>query len=81
MNDDAARHQAELEEQARRRTEETSFSEAAAHQAAAMDQDRSPDAEIAEVHGSGRHLDYTDTAAYHQQPVRPGARRRSGPRR
>ena len=74
MSDDAARHEAELEEEARRRSAEIS--------AAVMDEDRSPDAEIAEVHRSGRQHDYTDTAAYHQQqPASVDRRRRGGPRR
>ena len=41
-----------------------------------------PDAEIAEVHRSGRQHDYTDTGAYHQQqPAGVDRRRRGGPRR
>lgn len=48
-----------------------------------MDEDRSPDAEIAELERSGRQHDYTDTAAYNQQ--QPAAfnwrRRRGGSRR
>lgn len=45
-----------------------------------MDEDRSPDAEIAEVQRSGRQHDYT--AAYHQQqPAGFDRRRRGGPRR
>ena len=31
-----------------------------------MDEDRSADAETAEVQRSGQQHDYTDTAAYHQ---------------
>ncbi|MEN8673890.1 hypothetical protein [Nocardioides sp.] len=82
MSDDAARHEAELEEEARRRSAEISAGEAAAERAAVMDEDRSPDAEIAEVHRSGRQHDYTDTAAYHQQqPASVDRRRRGGPRR
>lgn len=81
MSDDTARHEAEIEEQARRRTEEISAGEAAAERAAVMDEDRSPDAEIAEVQRSGRQHDYTDTAAYHQQPASASRRRRGGPRR
>ena len=81
MSDDAARHEAELEEQARRRAEEISAGEAAAERAA-VTEDRSPDAEIAEVQRSGRQHDYTDTAAYHQQqPAAVARRRRGGPRR
>ncbi|WP_341927535.1 hypothetical protein [Nocardioides psychrotolerans] len=82
MSDDAARHEAELEEQARRRTEEIRAGKAAAEQSAALDENRSPDAEIAEVRRSGRQHDYTDTAAYHQQqPASADRRRRGGPRR
>jgi hypothetical protein len=73
---------AELEEQARRRTEEISAGEAAAERAAVMDEDRSPDAEIAELERSGRQHDYTDTAAYNQQQsAAVDRRRRGGPRR
>lgn len=73
---------AELEEQARRRTEEISAGEAAAERAAVMDEDRSPDAEIAELERSGRQHEYTDTAAYNQQqPAAVDRRRRGGPRR
>ncbi len=82
MSDDAARHEAELEERARSRTEEISAGEEAAEREAVMDEDRSPDAEIAEVQRSGRQHDYTDTAAYHQQqPAAVDRRRRGGPRR
>lgn len=82
MSDDAARHEAELEEEARRRSAEISAGEAATERAAVMDEDRSPDAEIAEVHRSGRQHDYTDTGAYHQQqPAGVDRRRRGGPRR
>lgn len=81
MSDDAARHEAELEEETRRRSAEISAGEAAAERAV-MDEDRSPDAEIAEVHRSGRQHDYTDTGAYHQQqPAGVDRRRRGGPRR
>lgn len=80
MSDDAARHEAELEEQAARsRAQEISAGEAAAERPAVMDEDRSPDAE---VQRSGRQHDYTDTAAYHQQqPAGFDRRRRGGPRR
>lgn len=81
MSDDAARHEAELEEEARRRTDEISASEAAAELTVAMDEDRSPDAEIAEVQRFGRQHDYTDTAAYHQQQSGGFDRRRRSPRR
>lgn len=67
MSGDADRHEAELEEQARRRTEEISAGGAAAERAAVMDEDRSPDAEIAQVQRSGQQHDYTDTAAHLQQ--------------
>lgn len=68
-----------LEEEARRRAQEISASEEAVAQAAAADeQDPSPDAEIAQVHRSGRQHDLSDTAAY----PRPQANRRvRGPRR
>lgn len=47
-----------------------------------MDEDRSPDAEIAELERSGRQHEYTDTAAYNQQqPAAVDRRRRGGPRR
>ncbi|MEP7737737.1 hypothetical protein ABKW28_08820 [Nocardioides sp. 31GB23] len=82
MSDDSARHEAELEEAARRSSAEISAGEAAAERADGMDEDRSPDAEIAEVQRSGRQHDYTDTAAYHQQqPASFDRRRRGGPRR
>lgn len=79
MSDDAARHEAELEEQARRRGEEISAGAAVAQQA--VDEDRFPDAEIAEVQRSGRQHDHSDTGAYHQQPGPGDRRRRGGPRR
>lgn len=82
MSDDAARHEAELEEEARRRSAEISAGEAAAERAAVIDEDHSPDADIAEVRRSGRQLDCTDTGAYHQQqPAGVDRRRRGGPRR
>lgn len=82
MSDDAARHEAELEEEARRRSAEISAGEAAAERSTVTDEDRSPDAEIAEVHRSGRQHDYTDTGAYHQQQhAGVDRRRRGGPRR
>ena len=74
---DAPREEAALEEEARQRAEEIRASEEAAAQAAAADTIPSPDAEIAQVHRSGRHHDHTDTAAYQ----RPRPRRRRGPRR
>ena len=77
MSDDAARHEAEVEEEARRRSAEISAGEAATERAAGMDEDCSPDAEIAQVHRSGRQHDHTDTAAYQ----RPQLGRRRGPRR
>ena len=73
---DAAREEAALEEEARQRAEEIRASEEAA-QAAAADSGPSPDAEIAQVHRSGRQHDHTDTAAYQ----RPQLGRRRGPRR
>jgi len=68
-----------LEEEARRRAQEIAASEEAAAQAVAADeQGPSPDAEIAQVHRSGRQHDLSDTAAY----PRPSANRRvRGPRR
>jgi hypothetical protein len=74
---EAAREEAALEEEARQRTEEIRATEEAAAQAAAADSGPSPDAEIAQVHRSGRQNDYTDTAAYQ----RPQLGRRCGPRR
>lgn len=73
---EAAREEAALEEEARQRAEEISATEEAAAQAAA-DTGPSPDAEIAQVHRSGRQHDHTDTAAYQ----RPQLGRRRGPRR
>ncbi len=81
MSHDAARYEAEFEEQARRRGEEISAGEAGVQQAAAMDEDRSPGAEIAEVQRSGRHHDSSDTGPCHQQPGPGDRRRRGGPRR
>lgn len=60
---EAAREEAALEEEARQRAEEISATDAAAAQAAAADTGPSPDAEIAQVHRSGRQHDHTDTAA------------------
>jgi hypothetical protein len=77
MSDYAAREEAALEEEARQRAEEIRATEEAAAQTAAADTGPSPDAEIAQVHRSGRQHDHTDTAAY-QRP-QPGRRR--GPRR
>jgi hypothetical protein len=78
---EAAREEAALEEEARQRTEEIrateEATEEAAAQAAASDSGPSPDAEIAQVHRSGRQHDHTDTAAYQ----RPQLGRRRGPRR
>ena len=74
---DAAREEAALEEEARQRAEEVRASEEAAAQAAAAATGPSPDAEIAQVHRSGRQHDHTDTAAYQ----RPRLGRRRGPRR
>ena len=73
---DAAREEAALEEDARQRAEEIRATEEAAAQAAA-DTGPSPDAEIAQVHRSGRQHDHADTAAYQ----RPQLGRRRGPRR
>ena len=73
---DAAREEAALEEEARQRAEEIRATEEAA-QAAAADTGPSPDAEIAQVHRSGRQHDSTDTAA----DRRPQLGRRRGPRR
>jgi hypothetical protein len=74
---DAAREEAGLEEEARERAEEIRASEEAAAHAAAADADPSPDAEIAQVHRSGRQHDHADTAAYQRPPLG----RRRGPRR
>ncbi|GAA4125338.1 hypothetical protein GCM10022215_33750 [Nocardioides fonticola] len=74
--EEAALEEAALEEEARQRAEEISATEAAAAQAAAADTGPSPDAEIAQVHRSGRQHDHTDTAAYQRpQPGRRGPRR------
>ena len=73
---DAAREEAALEEEARQRAEEIRGTEEAA-QTAAAHTGPSPDAEIAQVHRSGRQHDHTDTAAYQ----RPQLGRRRGPRR
>lgn len=77
MTDSAEHYEAALEEDARRRAQEIQTSEDASSAAAAEDQAPSPDAEIAQVHRSGRQHDYSDAAAYQ----RPPASRRSGPRR
>ena len=75
---EAAREEAALEEEARQRAEEIRATEEAAAQAAAADTGHpSPDAEIAQVHRSGRQHDHTDTAAYQ----RPRLGRRRGPLR
>ena len=74
---EAGREEAALEEEARQRAEEIRATEDAAGQAAASDTGPSPDAEIAQVHRSGRQNDHTDTAAYQ----RPQLGRRRGPRR
>ena len=74
---DAARQEAALEEGARQRAEEIRATEEAAAQAAAADTGPSPDAEIAQIHRSGRQHDHTDIAAYQ----RPALGRRRGPRR
>ena len=74
---DAAREEATLEEAARQRAEEIQATAEAAAQAAAADSGTSADAEIAQVHRSGRQHDHTDTAAYQ----RPQLGRRHGPRR
>ena len=74
---DPAREEAALEEEARQRAEEVSASEEAAAQAAAADTGPSPDAEIAQVHRSGRQHDHTDPAADRQLELG----RRRGPRR
>jgi hypothetical protein len=76
MSDYAAREEAALEEEARRRAEDIRATEEATAQAAAADTGPAPDAEIARVQRSGRQHDCTDTAAY-QRP-QPGRRR--GPR-
>ena len=73
MSDHAAREEAGLEEEARQRAEEIRATEEAAVQAAAADTGPSPDAEIAQVHRSGRQHDHRNTAAY-QRP-QPGSRR------
>lgn len=73
---DAAREEAAPEEEARQRAEEIRATEEAAAQATAADIGHS-DAEIAQVHRSGRQHDHTDTAAYQ----RPQRGRRRGPRR
>ncbi|WP_041546525.1 MULTISPECIES: hypothetical protein [unclassified Nocardioides] len=73
---DAAREEAALEEEARQRAEEIRATEETA-QAAAADTGPSVDAEIAQVHRSGRQHDHTDTAAYR----RPQLGRRRPPRR
>ena len=82
MSDDAARHEAELEEEARRRSAGISAGESDAERASVVQEERSPDAEIAEMQRSGRQHDYTDTA-YHQQQQPAGFDRcrRGGPRR
>jgi len=79
MSEYAGHTEDALEEDARRRAQEIAACEEAAAQAAAADeQGPSPDAEIAQVHRSGRQHDLSDTAAYQ----RPRTRRRiRGPRR
>lgn len=78
MNDYATREEAALEEEARQRAEGIrATEEAAAEQTAATETGPSPDAEIAQVHRSGRQHDHTDTGAYQ----RTSSGRRSGPRR
>lgn len=74
---DAAREEAALEEEARRGAEEITASEETAAQAAAAGTGPFPDADIAQVHRSGRQHDHTDTVACH----RPQLGRSRGPRR
>ncbi|NHA01268.1 hypothetical protein G5V59_19260 [Nocardioides sp. W3-2-3] len=74
---EAAREEAALEEEARQRAEEIRATEEAAAQAAAADTGTSPDAEIAQVHRSGRQHDHTDqsgTAASQRPQARPPPR-------
>ena len=79
MSEYAGHTEDALEEEARRRAQEISASEEAVAQAAAADeQGPSPDAEIAQVHRSGRQHDLSDTAAY---PRHQANRRVRGPRR
>jgi hypothetical protein len=77
MSHYAAREEAALEEEARQRAEDIRAAEEGAAQAAADDTGPSPDAEIAQLHRSGRQHDPSGTAA-HQ---RPQVGRRRGPRR
>jgi hypothetical protein len=79
MSEYAGHTEDALEEDARRRAQEIAAIEEAAAQAGAADeQGPSPDAEIAQVHRSGRQHDLSDTAAY-QRPQ--AGRRIRGPRR
>jgi hypothetical protein len=75
MSEYAGHTEDALEEDARRRAQEIAASEEAA---AADEQGPSPDADIAQVHRSGRQHDLNDTAAY-QRPA--ASRRIRGPRR
>lgn len=74
---EAAREEAAREEEARQRAEKIRATEEAAAQATAADTGPSPEAEIAQVHRSGRQHDHTDTVAYQ----RPQLGRRRGPPR
>ena len=79
MSDYAGYTEDAFEEDARRRAHETEASEKAAAQAAAADeQGPSPDAEIAQVHRSGRQHDLSDTPTYRRPQVSGRIR---GPRR
>ena len=79
MSEYAGHTEDALEEHARRRAQEIAASEEAAAQAAAADeQGPSPDAEIGQMHRSGRQHNHSDTAAY-QRPQ--ASRRIRGPRR
>ena len=78
MSEYAGHTEDALEEEARRRAQESAAREEAAAQAAAADEQGLADAEIAQVHCSGRQHDLSDTAASQRSQT---GRRIRGPRR
>ncbi|RHW23722.1 hypothetical protein D0Z08_28350 [Nocardioides immobilis] len=79
MSSEAERQEAALEEEARQRSQEIHASE----DAVAEETSPSSDAEIAQVHRSGRQHDHSDAAAYQRSQYAPRqyGRRGGGPRR
>lgn len=72
MSSEAERQEAALEEEARQRSQEIHASQDAYAQAAAAEKTSpSSDAEIAQVHRSGRQHDHSDAAAYQRSQYAP----------